>query len=81
MTASTPLLALQDCLKAAGNQTKLADALGTTQATVSRWLKAGRISEKYVLKAEGLFGVSRHALRPDYYPIETATSDAAQVAA
>jgi DNA-binding transcriptional regulator YdaS (Cro superfamily) len=62
--------ALKACLKKAGNQQKMAKDFGCTQSTVSRMVQVRRMSHQYVLKAERLYGVSRHALRPDIYPVE-----------
>lgn len=63
--------ALQRLEAAAGSQSALARALGVSQPTVWHWLNVTRrIPAEKVLKAESLYGVSRHELRPDIYPVE-----------
>lgn len=70
-TATTPFDALKALEARAGSQSALARALGVTQPAVWHWLnQSERLPAEYVLKAEQLFGVSRHDLRPDIYPIE-----------
>lgn len=57
--------------QAAGSQSALARGLGVAQPTVWHWLNASRkLPAEYVLKAERLYGVSRHDIRPDIYPRE-----------
>ena len=61
--------AFQLCVIRAGGQDKLADAMGVTQPTVSNRLRLSKqMPPEWVLKAEELYGVSRHDLRPDIYP-------------
>lgn len=68
-TQMTPFEALMACHDAAGGQSPLARGLGCTQPAVWKMIQsAKRMSPEYVLKAEELYGVSRHALRPDIYP-------------
>lgn len=68
---STPYEALLACEKSAGSQSALSRALGVSQPTVWRWLQSSRrMPAEHVLRAETLFGVSRHLLRPDIYPRE-----------
>lgn len=65
----TPFEALERLLELAGSQSALARALGCTQPSVWKWLQSSkRLGAEYVLKAEALYGVSRHDLRPDIYP-------------
>lgn len=53
------------------SQEDMADQLGVSQATVSRWLaQSKQLPAEYVLAAEALTGVSRHLLRPDIYPVD-----------
>jgi len=60
---------------AAGNQSRFAAAVGTSQQNVSNWLAAKRsLPAEFVLAAEREFGVSRHDLRPDLYPRESAAA-------
>ena len=50
---------------------RLADAVGVSPASITKWLQPyGRIPAERVLPIERVTGVSRHALRPDIYPIE-----------
>jgi DNA-binding transcriptional regulator YdaS (Cro superfamily) len=67
--ALTRYEALRLCVTRAGNQEKLAKGLGCTQPTVSRMMQVRQMSHQYVLIAERLYGVPRHALRPDIYPV------------
>lgn len=52
-----------------GNQSKFADAIGTSQQLVSYWLKNEKpLPAEHVLATEKATGISRHDLRPDIYP-------------
>ena len=54
-----------------GNQSKFADAIGTSQQLVSYWVRKSRpMPAEFVLKTEEVTGISRHDLRPDIYPRE-----------
>lgn len=65
----TPYEALQQCLDKAKTQSALAHALGCSQTAVWKMLQSSkRISPQYVLRAEEVFGVSRHDLDPVFYP-------------
>lgn len=74
--ALTPCEALLACRDAAGSDSALARMLSDQDATVTqprvwRWVNRTKLMPaEFVLKAERLFGVSRHHLRPDIYPIE-----------
>lgn len=69
LTRYEALIACRDC---AGSDSQMARDLGVPQSTMWRWLnQTKRLPAEYVLKAEELYGVSRHALRPDIYPVET----------
>ncbi|GAB7553144.1 hypothetical protein NRB_26500 [Novosphingobium sp. 11B] len=49
----------------------MARDLGVTQPKVWRWINQSKqLPAEYVLLAERLYGVSRHFLRPDIYPVE-----------
>lgn len=65
---------LKRAIKILGSQASLASAIGTTQQTVSNWLKSGFVSAKFVLRIEAATHgeVTRHELRPDLYPDEEA---------
>jgi DNA-binding transcriptional regulator YdaS (Cro superfamily) len=53
-----------------GNQSRFADAIGTSQQNISNWLKKNRpLPAEYVLRAEMVTGIPRHAWRPDIYPV------------
>jgi DNA-binding transcriptional regulator YdaS (Cro superfamily) len=55
------------------NQTKFADAIGTSQQLVSYWIRTSKeIPAEFVLETERQTGISRHELRPDIYPREDA---------
>jgi DNA-binding transcriptional regulator YdaS (Cro superfamily) len=61
--------ALLRCREKAGDDSKLARDLGVTQPRVWRWINQSKqLPAEHVLDAERLYGVSRHALRPDIYP-------------
>lgn len=72
----TPFEALIACRDAAGSDSALARDLSDGAETVSqprvwRWInKVRRMPAEFVLKAERRYGVSRHDLRPDIYPLE-----------
>jgi len=52
-----------------GNQSRFAEAIGTSHQNISNWLRAGRqLPAEYVLRAEAVTGVARHVWRPDIYP-------------
>lgn len=58
------------CRKA-GGQAALARQLGIRQSTVSSWLRRGNeLPAKFVIPVEQAFGISRHELRPDLYPLD-----------
>ncbi|MEG8040474.1 YdaS family helix-turn-helix protein [Sphingomonas sp. LR60] len=60
-----------------GGQAATARLLGITQPSVWAWLKNGKpLPGEHVLKVEGATGISRHDLRPDLYPRETAGNHA-----
>jgi DNA-binding transcriptional regulator YdaS (Cro superfamily) len=55
------------------NQSRFAEAIGTSQQLVSYWVRKDRpIPAELVLKTEEATGISRHDLRPDIYPREDA---------
>jgi len=71
ITQPTPYEALQQAVLNAGSQSAFARSLNVTQAAVWKWLrKSKELPAEYVLTAERLYGVSRHLLRPDIYPID-----------
>lgn len=67
----TPFEALRQALAKAGTQERFARICGVKQPTVSYWLKHRMpLPGHYVLKVEAATGISRHLLRPDFYPLE-----------
>lgn len=65
---------LRKAINILGSQASLASAIGTTQQTVSNWLKSGFVSARFVIPIETATQkrVTRHELRPDLYPDERA---------
>ena len=52
-----------------GNQSRFADAVGTSQQNIHNWLKKGQqLPAEFVLRAEEATGIARHVWRPDIYP-------------
>ena len=56
----------------AGSQSALARLLGCTPQAVQKMCSTGRVPAERVLDIEKATGVSRHELRPDLYPEESA---------
>lgn len=57
-----------------GGLAELARKLGVTPQAVDGWRSRGRVPAERVLDIERLTGVTRHALRPDLYPIEVSNA-------
>lgn len=66
---SDPREALERAMKAVGGQAALAKEIGVTAQAVSQWEEVPPLR---VLAVERASGVSRHELRPDLYPAESA---------
>lgn len=65
--------ALKNAITAAGGTTALARAVGVAPPTIHVWLRStGRIPAERVIAVEAATGISRHELRPDIYPVESA---------
>lgn len=48
----------------------MADEFGVSQPTIWRWMNQSKqLPEEHVLHAESEFGIPRHWLRPDIYPM------------
>jgi len=63
--------ALQACVRKAGSISALGRDLGIPQSTMSRIYNSSKqLPAEHVLRAERLYGISRHDLRPDIYPRE-----------
>jgi DNA-binding transcriptional regulator YdaS (Cro superfamily) len=66
-----PFEALQKVISLAGSQEKLKESLGLkSQGAISNMVRRQKAALPQVLTMEKLYGVSRHDLRPDYYPRE-----------
>lgn len=77
----TPFEALERAVEKANGQSAIARICGVSQAAVWKWLQsAKRLPAEHVLKVEAATGVSRHWLRPDIYPVETAANPAPMMA-
>jgi DNA-binding transcriptional regulator YdaS (Cro superfamily) len=63
----------------AGNQSKFAAAIGTSQQNISNWIRKGtRLPAELVPKAEEATGIPRHEWRPDIFAVSgTAENKAA----
>lgn len=70
----TPLEALELAVSRAGSQSALARICGVGQPAVWKWLQSSkRLPAEHIIAVEAATGVSRHLLRPDIHPLETAT--------
>ena len=71
--AMDELEALLEATRRAGGQAKIGVICGKTQPAVSGWIRRmKRLPAEHVLPVEAATGVSRHLLRPDIYPRESA---------
>ena len=71
MVDMTPFEALSLAAVRAGSQSALARLVGCSNTAVWKWVQSSkRMPAEFVLRAEQATGVSRHALRPDIYPVE-----------
>ena len=62
--------AFRESVAKAGSQSAFSRQVGVLQQTVSNLLARGDVlPAEYVLRTEESFGVSRHVLRPDIYPL------------
>ena len=69
--------AFADAIIAVGSQVAYAKLVGRSQAAVSERLNGGKpMWAEDVLAVETATGISRHALRPDLYPMEDAPAPA-----
>lgn len=67
--------ALIACRDRAGSISQLGRDLDIPQSTMSRIVNQSKqLPAQYVIAAERLYGVSRHFLRPDIYPVEPEAS-------
>lgn len=77
----SPADALRRAVSVAGSQVRFGKLIGVGQPSISKWL-ANDVSlpAEHVLKVEAETGVSRHDLRPDLYPRESAPAHAGDAA-
>lgn len=76
----TPLEALELAVRIAGGQSALARICNVGQPAVWKWLQSSkRLPAGKCIAVEDETGVSRHYLRPDIYPIDTAAFPASAV--
>lgn len=57
---------------AVGGETNLAKAVQISPQAVWQWVKKRRVPADRVIEVERVSGVSRHKLRPDIYPEQSA---------
>lgn len=70
---------LELLLRSAGTY-KLAKRIGIRHQSVISWIKRGRVPLERVAAVEAITGVSRHALRPDFFgpaPTQPSNQEAA----
>ena len=63
---------IERAVKAAGGSHALAKRLEISRQAIEKWVAKGTIPAERVLEIEQITGVSRHVLRPDLYPRNTA---------
>ncbi|WP_024873117.1 transcriptional regulator [Tolumonas lignilytica] len=63
---------LEKAINSAGSQVLLAEMLGVTPQAVQQWKKSNKVPAERVISVERITGVSRHDIRPDIYPRESA---------
>ena len=69
--------ALEKAIRVMGTQAALASSIGASQQRVSSWIKRGMaVPAEFVLPIERATRgqVTRHELRPDLYPAESAAA-------
>lgn len=74
-----PAEAFKAAVASIGSQGGMADLIGMTQSAISKIISAGKWcphDDGAVLKVEAATGISRHDLRPDLYPSDSAPSRA-----
>lgn len=65
---------LAQAVRAAGSQSAFGRWIGKAQSTVNDWLRENKdLPPEHVLTVERMSGISRHDLRPDIYPRDSAT--------
>lgn len=72
--------ALAIAVRNVGSQSAFGRLIGKRQSVIHDWLREQRpLPAEHVLKVEAATGISRHALRPDIYPIENTESSTVDV--
>ena len=59
---STGMSGIEQAIRAAGSQTRLAEVLGCSQQNISSWLRRGYVPPRQALAIEQATGVSRAVL-------------------
>lgn len=58
-----------------GNQSRFAEAIGTSQQNISNWIRKGvELPVEYVFKAAEVTGIPPHEWRPDVIPAPNSMS-------
>jgi DNA-binding transcriptional regulator YdaS (Cro superfamily) len=74
-SASAPALAFREAVAVVGSQPKTAALLKVSQEAISKRIRKKQpAAAEWVLTLERESGVSRHALRPDIYPLDESGS-------
>ena len=74
-TRVTPADALLSAIKIVGDQVRFGALCGVTQSAVSKWVAKGDgLPAEHAIKVEKATKVSRHDLRPDIYPRDSASA-------
>ncbi len=69
--SETGIDALRRAKEKLGSEQALADVVGVKQPSVNYMLRSGkRVPAEWCIPVEEATGITRHALRPDLYPIE-----------
>lgn len=63
---------IERAVQTAGGAQALAEKFSIKRQAIEKWIKHARVPAERVLALEAATGVSRHELRPDLYPQETA---------
>lgn len=59
--------ALEEAVRLAGGQARLARAVGVTVQAVHQWMSKGRVPVERAVKVSEVTGVSKHRLRQDIF--------------
>lgn len=73
--------ALALAVRKAGSQTAFGKLIGKGQSVIHDWLRDEKpLPAEYVLTVEAELGISKHALRPDIYPLDDSPASSAHEA-